>query len=482
MKIRHLLVLSGVLTTGLIILTLVFASRDMDAVVAKLRFVEVADDLNASLLEMRLAEKNYFLFNELSALHGITAGVEQADQTLDQLRPEILRATGPGNVSSLRKHLAEYARIAAETAASGAKDAATEKALRDAGRRVRDFSARLIQAERADVNRIIADSKHGLLLSFLIILALAVLAGPIVFARILKSLRRVVDLAHSIAEGRFRHIEGVFPNDELGTVLRAMNAMSDELKSRESELLQAKKLASLGTLTAGVAHEITNPLNNISMLAETFETLYDDLGREQRIEFIQKVGGEVERIRQIVVGLLNFSKPKQSDPREVELNEVVTGTMRLVRNMLDVSNIELELHLAEGLPPVFVDENQIYQVLVNIITNAIQAMEATDEKERRLVITTRPGEAPGSLEIELRDTGKGIPAEHMPHVFDPFFSTKGVGGTGLGLSVSYGIVKNHGGKIRAGNAPGGGAVLTVELPVHQANKEDSDGQPADHDH
>jgi signal transduction histidine kinase len=190
----------------------------------------------------------------------------------------------------------------------------------------------------------------------------------------------------------------------------------------------------------------------------------------------------VERIRQIVVGLLNFSKPKQSDPREVELNEVVTGTMRLVRNMLDVSNIELELHLAEGLPPVFVDENQIYQVLVNIITNAIQAMEATDEKERRLVITTRPGEAPGSLEIELRDTGKGIPAEHMPHVFDPFFSTKGVGGTGLGLSVSYGIVKNHGGKIRAGNAPGGGAVLTVELPVHQANKEDSDGQPADHDH
>ena len=347
---------------------------------------------------------------------------------------------------------------------------------------MRDFSTRLTRAEREEVNTIIAASRQGLFLSFLVILGLAVLAGPIVFVRILKSLTRVVELAHSIAEGRFSHIEGVFPNDELGTVLRAMNAMSDELKSRESELLQAKKLASLGTLTAGVAHEITNPLNNISMLAETFETLYDDLDREQRMDFIRKVGGEVERIRQIVVGLLNFSKPKQANPRETSLNEVVTGTMRLVRNMLDVSNIEVELNLAADLPPVFVDENQIYQVLVNIVTNAIQAMESTDGKQRRLFISTRPGETPGMLEIELRDTGKGIPAEHMPHVFDPFFSTKGVGGTGLGLSVSYGIVKNHGGRIRAGNAPGGGAVLTVELPVHQADKEDNDGRTEDHGH
>jgi two-component system, NtrC family, sensor kinase len=470
MKIRHLLIASGALTIGLIVLVLVFASHDMNAVVAKLRFVEIADDLNASLLEMRLAEKNYFLFNEAQALAEITAGVGTAEQTLDQLRPEILRATGPGNVSILRGYLGEYARIAAETARSGARDAATETALRDAGRRLREFSARLIRAEREDVNRIIASSRQGLFLSFLVILALAVLVGPIVFARILRSLRRVADLAQSISEGRFRHIEGVFPNDELGTVMRAMNAMSDELKSRESELLQSKKLASLGTLTAGVAHEITNPLNNISMLAETFETLYDDLDREQRVDFIRKVGGEVERIRQVVVGLLNFSKPKQADPREQDLNEVVTGTMRLVRNMLDVSGIEVELSLAEGLPPVFVDEHQMYQVLVNIVTNAIQAMEANAGVPKRLAIATRPGETPGCLEIEMRDTGKGIPAEHLPHVFDPFFSTKGVGGTGLGLSVSYGIIKNHGGRIRAGNAPGGGAVLTVELPVYHDGK------------
>jgi signal transduction histidine kinase len=468
MKIRHLLVLSGILTTGLILLILFFASRDMNAVVARLRFVEVADDLNASLLEMRLAEKNYFLFNEDQALQTIITGALQADQTLEQLRPEILRATGPGNVSTLRAYLRDYSRIAAETTASGLRTPAAEAALREAGRRVRDFSGRLVRAEREEVNTITASSRQGLFLTFLGILGLAVLAGPLLFVHISRSLRRVLDLAHSIAEGRFSHIEGPVPNDEMGTVMRAMNSMSDELKSRESELLQAKKLASLGTLTAGVAHEITNPLNNISMLAETFETLYDDLGREERLDFSRKIAGEVERIRQIVVGLLNFSKPKQADRHEVSPNDVITCTMRLVRNMLDVSGIEVELRLAEGLPLILADENQLYQVLVNIISNAIQAMEESPEK--RLVIATRPGETPGFVEIELRDTGKGIPAEHLPQVFDPFFSTKGVGGTGLGLSVSYGIIRNHGGRIKAGNAPEGGAVLTVELPAVQANE------------
>lgn len=482
MRIKRLLSISGALTIGLIMLILFFASRDMSAVVAKLRFVEVADDLNVSLLEMRLAEKNYFLFHDDRALDVIIRGVARADRTMVELRPEIIRATGPGNVTALRGLLAEYARIAEATAKNGLRAPADEDALREAGRRARDYSARLIKAEREDVNRITASSRQGLFLTFLVILALAVLAGPIIFMRILASLRRVVDLAHSIAEGRFRHIEGVFPNDELGKVLRAMNAMSDELRQRESELLQSKKLASLGTLTAGVAHEITNPLNNISMLAETFDTMYDDLPPEEQRDFVRKISGEAERIRRIVVGLLNFSKPKQADPRRADLNELIAGTMRLVGNMLDVSNIEVHLATAEGLPPVLVDENQIYQVLVNIITNAIQAMADNGGRPRRLFIATRPGDEPGDVAVDIRDTGRGIPAEHLANIFDPFFSTKGVGGTGLGLSVSYGIIKNHGGRIRAGNAPEGGAVMTVELPAHRDEKETHNGRTENHGH
>jgi two-component system NtrC family sensor kinase len=144
------------------------------------------------------------------------------------------------------------------------------------------------------------------------------------------------------------------------------------------------------------------------------------------------------------------------------MNEVIRTSLRLVQNMLDVSNIEAVLYLAEGLPPVLIDKPQIQQVLVNLITNAIQAMSSGG----RLNISTRIGKEPDTVEASILDTGKGIPQEFMPHIFDPFFSTKEEGGTGLGLWVSYGIIKNHKGNIFAESKIGSGTVFTVQLPVY----------------
>jgi signal transduction histidine kinase len=145
----------------------------------------------------------------------------------------------------------------------------------------------------------------------------------------------------------------------------------------------------------------------------------------------------------------------------------------LVQNMLDVSNIDTRLELADGLPQIPVDEHQIQQVLVNLLTNAAQAVESGGH----VVVSTRSAHGGRTVEIAVGDDGKGILPEHLPHVFDPFFSTKGEGGTGLGLSVSYGIVKNHGGEIRVESAPGAGTTFTIELPVG-----DRDGTHPDHDH
>ncbi len=246
--------------------------------------------------------------------------------------------------------------------------------------------------------------------------------------------------------------------------------MSEELGHREEELIQSKKLASLGILTAGVAHELTNPLNNISMIAQTYAELYPKLGEHDRIEFMNKVDAETERIRKIVKNLLDFSKPKDANPNEADINMVVQKTLTLVQNMIDVSNIDTSIHLADGLPHVFVDEHQIQQVLVNLITNAVQAMTSGG----RLVLSSRPGKKGNSVEIGVADTGKGIAPEFLPHIFDPFFSTKGEGGTGLGLSVSYGIIKNHHGEIRVDSMVGVGTTFTIELP--QYNKEEKNNE------
>lgn len=474
MKIKHKLILSSVVTIGLIALSLAFALHDISTIVGKIEFMEIAEDLSTSFLEMRLAEKNYFLFNDDTALRTIEMQTLEVEKTLSQVTPTVSSATGLDNISQLRALFADYVRAVDEAARTKSRDKATESALREAGHRLWEFSGKLARQERSDVNRIIASSTRGMIVSFAAILISAVLAGPLVYARILRSLHQVTRLARAISGGRFLRIKGTIPNDELGTVIQALNTMSDELRVRESELIQAKKLASLGTLTAGVAHEITNPLNNISMLAETFETLYDDLDEATRIDFMRRVRSEVERIRRVVQGLLNFSKPKAPNMRPIGLNEVVSGTMRLVQNMLDVSNIPVDMNLAPDLPPVLLDENQIQQVLVNIVTNAMQAMEPGG----RLSITTRRSQDPGFEEMEFKDSGKGIPPDVLPHIFDPFFSTKGVGGTGLGLSVSYGIIKHHGGTITAANVAEGGAVFTIRLPVHQGGT--TNEQTADH--
>jgi signal transduction histidine kinase len=281
--------------------------------------------------------------------------------------------------------------------------------------------------------------------------------------KIVRSLRKIEELTKSISEGNFKKIGENSSNDELGSVISAINSMSDELRYREEQIIQSKKLASIGILTAGVAHELTNPLNNISMIAQTYAEMYDKLSKDNRMELMNKVDGETDRIKNIVRNLLDFSKPKEADLEEADINAVIRKTLKLVQNMLDISNIDTQLSLNNGLPHVFIDEHQIQQVLVNLITNAVQAMSGGG----RLFIAARQGWDKSSVEITVMDTGKGIAPELLPHIFDPFFSTKGEGGTGLGLSVSYGIIKNHKGEIRVESKTGTGTTFTIELPIYK---------------
>nr|MDA8405128.1 ATP-binding protein [Desulfobacteraceae bacterium] len=245
-------------------------------------------------------------------------------------------------------------------------------------------------------------------------------------------------------------------------VLRAINFMSEELQNREEQIIQSKKLASIGILTAGVAHELGNPLNNISMIAQNYIDLYDKLSREDRLEFMKMIEEETERITDIVRNLLDFSKPKKENLKKTDINSVLHKSLKLVQNMSHISNIDIQMNLQEEIPPIFMDENRILEVIVNLITNAIHATPPGG----RLTIETQLKEEEKQVEIRVVDTGKGIPADILPNLFDPFFSTKGTSGTGLGLFVSYGIVKNHGGTISVSSEVGTGTTFTITLPIH----------------
>ena len=239
--------------------------------------------------------------------------------------------------------------------------------------------------------------------------------------------------------------------------------LDDETRDIYHQLLQAEKMAALGQTISGVAHELNNPLATILSWAER---LSQRPGLEDAIRRgLETILGESERAARIVRNLLTFARKRQTTRAMVDINQVARETLALRAYEQRVSNITVIDALAAGLPQVFADGYQIQQVLLNLVINAEQAMLSANGRGV-LVVRTWHDADQESVVLEINDDGPGIPDELQPKIFDPFFTTKEVGqGTGLGLTVAYAIVQEHGGRIRLESRPGAGASFYVEMPV-----------------
>jgi two-component system NtrC family sensor kinase len=239
--------------------------------------------------------------------------------------------------------------------------------------------------------------------------------------------------------------------------------LDDETRDIYHQLLQAEKMAALGQTVSGVAHELNNPLATILSYAERLmqrTTLEEPVRRG-----LETILSESERAARIVRNLLTFARKRQTTRAMVDVNQVVRETLALRAYEQHVTNVTVIDALAAGLPNVFADGHQVQQVLLNLVINAEQAMLSANGRGT-LVVRTWHDADQESVVLEINDDGPGIPDELQPKIFDPFFTTKEVGqGTGLGLTVAYAIVQEHGGRIRLESRPGAGASFYVELPV-----------------
>jgi two-component system NtrC family sensor kinase len=278
---------------------------------------------------------------------------------------------------------------------------------------------------------------------------------------VLKPVRALLAGTKRVAEGDLTARIDVTARHELGQLADAFNAMTERLFVVQRQLAQADKLASVGRLAAGVAHEINNPLTGILSYATLLQRRPGAIPEAK--EDLDVIVRETIRCRDIIKNLLDFARPTPPDRHPADLDQVVRRSVAVVMNQLRIQHVDLSLDLAEDLPPGEVDSNQIQQVLVNLILNAADALEG--ERGSIRIATRAVAEPRPCLLISVEDSGRGIAPADLPRLFEPFFTTKGSHGTGLGLAVTWGIVEAHGGTIEVWSEESKGSRFTVRLPL-----------------
>ncbi|MFC1521522.1 sensor histidine kinase [Elusimicrobiota bacterium] len=250
---------------------------------------------------------------------------------------------------------------------------------------------------------------------------------------------------------------------QLENKIEELKKANIRLEETQSQLIQSEKLAAIGELAAGVAHELNNPMTGILGFAQIL--LQGKNLNAQQKEDLESICSQSERCSQIIRNLLQFSRRREPQREAVNPISMLEAAIKLVRYEFSTSGVEITCNFPNSVPPpVYADPSQLQQVILNMLTNAKQAME--DKKPGKLSI--QAGYTDEKVDLKFTDNGSGISANNLPRIFDPFFTTKPVGkGTGLGLSISYGIIEHHGGTINVDTEEGKGTTFTIELPVYK---------------
>jgi signal transduction histidine kinase len=308
------------------------------------------------------------------------------------------------------------------------------------------------------------------------LVALVAIMAMVVARRLSGPIERLSRAVDAVGAGNFDVSVKANTRDEVSQLADSFNTMAVNLRERDArlreahaQLLQSEKMAAIGQLSAGLAHEVKNPLAGILGYAQlTRRSLQNPEVIMKNIDVIER---ETRRCTDIISNLMRFARQERGERAPTDINVAVSRAIALVDHQLGLQNVAIRTNLQESLPPISCNANQLQQVVMNLLINAQQVMEPAGGKVH---VSTRLSGS--DVIIEVDDTGPGVPQDVRARIFDPFFTTKQAGqGTGLGLSVSYGLIRDHGGDIRVSDAPGGGARFTISLPAG-ADRDLSDGK------
>ena len=423
--------------------------------------LEHVEDLYNTILEMRRYEKNFLLYQ----------GQDNRDQTLSfyhrakEIYSDMAASPETYGENAVMKGLSttfvEYSKILERILNTGiTPNEAEQEEIRTSGRQMVDFAQVLLDHSRNKVAQTARTALRLPLISTGLILGLFILGSVLIYRKVINPLVLLERATEKIGRGDFSAISHPARiESEVDRLVLAFNRMVEELDARQEQIIHSRKIASLGTLVSGVAHELNNPINNIIL---TIDSLVGGrkVSDERRTALLDDILAQAIRASGIVKNLLDFSRAETSAFKEVDIALLLEDIFKIAGNEISLKKIVLNRHIDPQLPVIRGNRQGLQQVFFNLVINAVQAMPeegelsvwAVKDENKRIIVT-------------IRDTGIGIPEADLPHIFDPFFTTKEVGhGTGLGLSVSYGIIKKHGGRIAVESEPGKGTTFTVILP------------------
>jgi signal transduction histidine kinase len=501
-SIRQKITLGYYAIVAMIIGLTMFTFLELRYIEKKIMFGEAISEFFDTTLEIRRFEKNFFLYEQRSDYDENVKYVTRAQDFIDRNITGFTAVASPEQISTLQVSLKDYKDMMEQYAGLRRENTARKNMLagkiRVTGKDIITIAEEISKTERTSLQMILNNSQRILIFS-IVLLSIAVIAiGQILSRMVVRPLKSLEESMGVIAEGKFERVAIDSKDREIVSLTKAFNKMLKELELHERHLIQSEKLASLGTLLSGVAHELNNPLSNISssnqILMEEFKEAREKrpagpwpLDPDFSIELISQISDQTDRARHIVRSLLDFSRDREFKKEKLSLKKIFEETIQFVKGQVP-TKIEITLAVADDIM-IVADKQRIQQAFLNLVKNAIDAITSdggtiTIKAEKHRAIDDIEDEKIGiynylkyrgkctleedTVDIEVRDSGSGIPLDILPKIFDPFFTTKDVGkGSGLGLFIVHEIIEEHDGCIAVDSEPGKGTTFLIRLPVRE---------------
>jgi signal transduction histidine kinase len=448
-------------------------------------------------LEMRRFEKNYFLYRQSEDLAENVRYTDVAAQLLSQHIEKHSDVEDAAQPARVKKDLAKYKSSMEKLgrAAGDIKkvDAATDRMMeniRDLGKGITREAEKMSRAEKENLKKSLVAARRFILVSIIGLTLFSLLVGRALSRMVVKPLEQFEHSMNLISEGGFKMILIDSRDREISSLINAFNRMLTEMEARRRHLIRSEKLASLGTLLSGVAHELNNPLSNISTSCQILIEEISQADREYTMQLLSNIDEQTIRARNIVRALLDFSREEHTRKDIFKLRELLEETVRFVKIQLKKnaatgasSSVEIIIDVAEDFQ-IYANRQRLQQVFLNLMKNAAESisdegivrvtaaaygsfvgcMEGVDSCVKKAGGCIFSG---GGVDIVVSDTGIGIPQDVLPHVLDPFYTTREAGrGTGLGLFIVHEIIEEHGGCITLSSEPGRGTKVSIRLPAN----------------